>query len=71
MICDDKDVIVSQKDEHRIRPTPMGNRKGIIIDIPNKVGEYVERFEKLKSNAEKKTIVGTDPLVKALRNPIR
>jgi hypothetical protein len=71
MICDDKDVIVSQKDEHRIRPTPMGNRKGIIIDIPNKVEGYIERFEKLKSNAEKKRIEGTDTLVKALRNPIR
>jgi hypothetical protein len=71
MICDDKYVIVSKKDENRTKPTQMGNRKDFVIDDRGKVKEYIQRFNRLKRNAQKKNIQGSDPLVKALRNPLR
>jgi hypothetical protein len=71
MICDDKIAIVSQKDENRIKPTPMGKRRGSIINDSKAVKQYITRFEKLKINAKKEKIRGLDPLVKALQNPIQ
>ena len=68
MIIDDKKVIVSQKEENRIKPTPMGNRKGKILDDSDEVKKYIQTFEKLKENARKEKIQGIDPLVKAVRN---
>ena len=58
MICDDDIVIISQKDENRIKPTPMGRRKGLILDDLNAVKQYIQRFEKLKINARKEKIRG-------------
>ena len=34
MICDDDIVIISQKDENRIKPTPMGRRKRFNLRRP-------------------------------------
>ena len=64
MISDDNIVIVSQKDENGIKPTPMDKRRGLILDDPNAVEQYIQRFERLKINAKKEKIRGLDPLVK-------
>lgn len=71
MICDYERVIVSKKEENRIRPTQMGNRKGFIIDDRSKVRTYIQEFSRLKRNAQKKRMKGIDPLVKALRKPLK
>lgn len=70
MIRDNEEVIVSEKDENRIKPTPIGNRRGVVLDSPEEVKKYAKIFNELKSKATKEQIMGEDPLIRALRQPI-
>lgn len=70
MICDDKFVVISEKDENRVKPTKMGNRRGTILDDPGDVRKYGARFKELKSKATKEQVSGEDSLVRALKDPI-
>jgi hypothetical protein len=67
MIRDDEQVIVSEKDKNRVKPTPLGNRRGMILDSPQDVKKYVKIFSELKSRATKARLSGEDPLIRALR----
>jgi hypothetical protein len=70
MICDDRTVIVSIKNENRTKPTEMGRRHGTIKSRITDVREYKKRFEELKKKAVKEKIKGQDPLLEALNHPI-
>ena len=70
MICDERKVIVSVKEENRTKPTVMGKRIGVIKDTASDVRKYMEKFKELKKNARKQRIVGQDPLLEALNHPI-
>ncbi|MGH9858220.1 MAG: hypothetical protein ACRD4B_10290 [Acidobacteriota bacterium] len=70
MIRDDEQVIISEKDENRARPTPLGNKRGLVLDSPQEVKKYIKIFKELKSQSTKARLSGEDPLIRALRQPI-
>lgn len=70
MISDDEQVIISGKDKNRVKPIPLGNRRGTILDSPQEVKKYVKMFTELKSRATKARLSGEDPLIRALRKPM-
>lgn len=70
MICDDKFVVTSEKDENRARPTPMGIRRGSVLKSAGDVKKYNKIFSRLKSAATKEQVTGEDSLIRALREPV-
>jgi hypothetical protein len=50
MIGDDEIAIVSQKDENRIKPTPIGKRMGLILDDVNASVPLCTSFQLIRSS---------------------
>ena len=70
MICDGKEIVISEKGDLRTKPTPMGNRRGRIVNSRSELRRHIQIFKRLISKAVKARMEGEDPLVRALREPV-